>query len=86
MSADGVEAEPAAGPGCSQRCQCRCDLWAHALYRICDPDCSQAIVRAQFETADGLEWRYLCVPCWDHVRYARQSNGERVTTDLARMT
>ena len=79
-----AEPEPA-DPGRPGRCECRCDVWAHALYRICDADDAQAMVRAQFETNDGSEWRYLCVPCWDHVRYARQSNGERITTDLARM-
>jgi len=68
----------------ADKCQCRCELWAHALYRICDPTCAEAIVNAQFETPAGLEWRYLCVPCWDHVRYARQSGGERVTMELAR--
>jgi hypothetical protein len=77
---------PQGEPAGPDRCQCRCDLWAHALYRVCDPGCGQAIVHAQFETRDGLLWRYLCIPCWDHVRYARQSNGERVTTDLARMS
>jgi hypothetical protein len=86
VSAGPAGAAPRAEPEGLRRCECRCDLWAHALYRICDRDGAQAVVRAQFETADGPEWRYLCVPCWDHVRYARQSNGERVTTDLARMS
>jgi hypothetical protein len=84
MSAGQDPADPQ-GPGRPDHCECRCDRWAHALYRICDAGDAQAMVRVQFETADGLEWRHLCVSCWDHVRFARQSNGERVTTDLARM-
>lgn len=74
------------GPARPERCECRCDLWAHALYRVCEQDDAQQTVSAEFETAQGLEWRRLCGPCWDHVRFARQSNGERVASDLAQMS
>lgn len=78
---DPADPEPLERP---DHCECRCDVWAHALYRICDAGDAQAMVRTEFETESGPQWRSLCVPCWDHVRFARQSNGERVAVDLAR--